>query len=348
MHPLLSLRSMASTALLVLFLLPQPAQSQQNPQISNAEMVFAQPNQTQLRLRLANAQYSEGAKHFREKQFTQAVDFFEVTLDVLQEDNVELASKSQLREQALYGLGISYWKTNRSEDALQTLDNLVAIENTPFAAEALYLRATILLENPTNANLEAAMIAMEESARSGSPKLQRISRQTAIAYGYNYSTLAYLRGEISLSQRLLERTFAVIGDAKLPPQQAQHLLFARGIYALSLGQGTSAATHLEALQQQSPNFKSTNGVQIKSALTNAYYQAGIEKINARQYDNALAFFNKAQSLQTEARVDILHGRFLVLARSERSSESQQVLNQIKTLDPKTFQQLRKIQRKLKR
>jgi tetratricopeptide (TPR) repeat protein len=295
------------------------------------------------RLRLATLQYLQGVDYLKAGDMTNSIDSLQASVWTLEDGKGQVPETHPVFEEARYGLGYALLQNNNPYEALLVLDQLV--NSAPDFGKARYLLGVTLMHIPGDKSTMRGMDVLVKLAQDGRDPYKGWAGHAATRYAYDLSTLDHARGDSAAASKMLEAETSPLGGPQgADADENAKVAFAAGIYLRDSGDVMGALSRFEDLHKSNPGFRLSNGVALSGVLSNAYYAAGLQQLQAGgDSGNTLAgqMFEQALSSGDSTATDANHGKAVAYTRLGQNDKAVEALKAIVAKDPSYYDKIRK-------
>jgi tetratricopeptide (TPR) repeat protein len=295
------------------------------------------------RLRLATLQYMEGADYLKAGNLNSAIDSMQAGVWTLEDGKGQVPETHPVFEESRYGLGYALLQNNNPYEALLVLDQLVSA--SPEFGKARYLLGVTLMNIPGEKSMQRGVDVLVKLAQEGRDPYKNWAAHAATRYAYDVATLYHARGDGAGAAKVLDTVTATIGNEMGASSEESALVqFAGGVFLRDAGDPIGALDKFEAMYKANPGFRLANGVALSGVLSNSYYAAGLQQLQAGgDSANSLAaeMFENALEVGDSTATDANHGRAVAYTRLGDNDKAVEALKAIVSKDPGYYAKIKK-------
>lgn len=245
-------------------------------------------------------------------------------------------------EEARYGLAYTLLQNDNPYEALLVLDQLVSAD--PDFGKARYLLGVTLMNIPGEKSMKRGVDVMADLAQNGREPYKEWAAHAATRFAYNFSTLPHAGGDAAGANAILATTIDKVGTGRgSSADENTQVEFAMGIYLRDSGDSFGALDHLEAAYADNSGYQLANGVALSGVLSNVYYAAGLEQLQAggdSASSLAADLFGSALRVGGSAALDAHHGKAVAHTRLGETDKAVEELKAIVATDPGYYNRIK--------
>ncbi len=295
------------------------------------------------RLRLATLEYLQGTDALKANDMAAAVSSMQEAVATLDAGKGQVPENHPVYEVSRYGLAYALVQSNKPDDALLVLDQLV--NASPDFGRARYLLGATLIQMPGEKSQDRAVSVMSKLAQDGRSPYKEWGAHAATRFAYDLSTLAHARGDAAGAGKMLSAVTGAIGDDKGADQtETVRVMFAEGVYLRDAGDVSGAVTPLAAAYKVDANFRLANGVALGGVLSNAYYGAGLNQLSLAgdaAPKLAVDLFDGALKSGDANALDAHHGKAVAYSKMKEFDKASDELKVIVSKDPSYYEKIKR-------
>jgi tetratricopeptide (TPR) repeat protein len=311
--------------------------------IDDAKKLLESNSTANNRLRLATLQYLEGTDYLKTGDMNKAIDSLQAAVWTLEDGKGQVPDTHPVFEEARYGLGYALLRNNNAYEALLVLDQVVTA--SPDFGKARYLLGVTLMNIPGEKSLQRGQEVLGKLAKDGRAPYNEWAAHAATRYGYDLSTLNSARGDASGANTTLSTAVNAVGANKGANDGENNMVhFAQGVYLRDSGDALGALDQFEAAYKSDSGFRTANGVALSGVLSNAYYGAGLQQLQAggdSANHLAVEMFDNAGRVGDATALDVHHGKAVAYTRLGETDNAVKELQAIVAKDASYYDKIKK-------
>lgn len=293
------------------------------------------PANQELRGRLVTLYYKQGVEDLQNNLDAEAAQALEKGLEAAFGGTNPIASDADSVKETRYALGYAHARQGRHFNAVEVLDELVAV--APEMISARYLLGVSLIRSMTNENILRGMEVLKQMARENEGDTATIAMNSSARLIYNFSTIDYAGGEAQTALEMISDLLAKYGNNPAPSKsENQDIKFAVGVYLMASGDLDGAQFELDYLALKSKDYSLASGVTLTEIRSNLYYQAALNRLQEGGKDGgngALAMMKQADKLGGGNKAANHHVKALAHELTGNAEKAAEELAAVASADP---------------
>lgn len=290
---------------------------------------------------LAFGQYNEGNRLLGQNDADGAVRMMQEAVWTLEDAHDSSKEGASQMEVARYGLAVAAKESGKLIMAVVVLEKMIQVN--PNNGQAKYLLGVTLMNSAGDENLDKGVDVLSKLSKEGNPPYSEMASRAVTRHLYNMSTVMNAAGKKDRSADLLAKIGESVGAGKGASEEENNKVrFATGMHMIESNDNYGALEQLEAIQKSDPNFTSANGKNINQVLSNTYYRAGRDQLEAGGETGgelALEMFTKAGETGDANSAGIRHGKAAAYALTGNEEGFKKESEALEKADPKYFKEV---------
>ena len=290
------------------------------------------------------ANFNEGNRLLGENDAAGAASMMQAAVWTFEDANGSSKENASMLEAARYGLAYALKESGNpvsAGEAIVVLEKVIQIN--PKHDQAKYLLGVTLMNSPGDKGLDKGLKVLSRLSKEGKPPYNGYASQAVTRHVYNLSSVMYAAGEKDRAADLLEKIGGSVGGGMGASEEENNKVrFATGTYMVESGDNYGAMEQFEDIQKSDPNFTSPSGKKVDEVLSNTYYRAGRDQLEAGGETGgalALEMFTKAGETGDANSARIRHGKVAAYALTGDEEGFKKESDGLKKANPEYFKEI---------